>query len=208
MIRNNFLKDYDFSLLLGHSLIRYDSSKINTDNTALIVVDMQRFFTDTSSPAFIPSASTITGSISALMEAFTQSRKPVILTRHINNEGNAGMMKERYSKLITSESELSLIDSCFIRDGVKTVEKTQFNAFYNSQLEEYLRNADISRVILTGVMTERCLSTTAREAFVRGYEPIIPVDCTATYYRQVYESALISLSNSVAELSLMGDIDV
>ena len=208
MIRKNFLRDYEFSLLLGHSLISYESSKLNTDNTALVILDMQGFFLDKSSSAFIPSATSITGSIISMMDAFTQSRKPVIITRHINNESNAGMMKERFSKIINSESEMSLIDSRFKREGVEILEKTQFNAFYNSQLEHYLNNGNINKIILTGVMTERCVSTTAREAFVRGYEVIIPVDCTATYYREVYESALLSLSNSVAALTLVEDIDV
>jgi isochorismate hydrolase len=47
-------------------------------------------------------------------------------------------------------------------------------------------------------MAHLCCETTARSAFVRGFEVFFVVDATATYNRQFHQSTLINLAHGFA----------
>ncbi len=67
------------------------------------------------------------------------------------------------------------------RPGCEIIIKPQFDAFFQSGLDDLLQAKGIRQLIITGVMTNLCCETTVRSAFVRGYEPFMPVDATAAY---------------------------
>jgi len=55
--------------------------------------------------------------------------------------------------------------------------KRRYSAFYATGLDAILRELDIKEIMLTGVLTNICIQHTAADAFFRGYQVIIPVDC-------------------------------
>jgi nicotinamidase-related amidase len=57
-------------------------------------------------------------------------------------------------------------------------EKNVFGAFTGTGLEPWLRERKITRVVLVGFYVHMCVSTTAREALVRGFEVAIDPDGT------------------------------
>ena len=60
---------------------------------ALLVLDMQEFFLNKKSHAFIPAAKHIVANINALIKAYREADLPVIFTRHALKDGeDAGMM--------------------------------------------------------------------------------------------------------------------
>jgi nicotinamidase-related amidase len=63
--------------------------------------------------------------------------------------------------------------------GEKEFIKRQYDAFTNRGLQRYLREKDVSSLILTGVYTSRCVDSTMRSAFTRGYHCIVPEDLVA-----------------------------
>lgn len=84
--------------------------------------------------------------------------------------------------------------------------KTQYDAFYETDLNEILARNHISQVVITGVMTHLCCETTARSAFVRGFNVFLPVDATATYNREFHQSSLQNLSHGFAVPLLTEDV--
>jgi len=74
-----------------------------------------------------------------------------------------------------------------------TITKNQYDAFYNTDLEEYLRSKKVEQVIITGVLTNLCCESTARSAFVRGFEVFFPMDATAAYNREFHLSTFRNL---------------
>lgn len=57
--------------------------------------------------------------------------------------------------------------------------KRGLNAFSNTDLNDLLKERNISIVALLGVVTSLCIESTGREAFERGYRVIIVSDATA-----------------------------
>jgi ureidoacrylate peracid hydrolase len=76
------------------------------------------------------------------------------------------------------------------RQGEPVVTKHRYGAFHNTDLETILRVHGIRTVVLTGVATNACVETTAREAFVRDYYVVFTGDGTACYSNEAHEATL------------------
>ncbi len=66
------------------------------------------------------------------------------------------------------------------REGDVVVSKHRYSAFHNTDLDLILRSHGIRTVVLTGVLANVCVETSAREAFVRDYYVVVPADGTAS----------------------------
>jgi isochorismate hydrolase len=58
--------------------------------------------------------------------------------------------------------------------------KKRYSAFYETDLDSILRSKGIQDLIISGVMTNLCCETTARDAFMRDYRVFFLIDGTAT----------------------------
>ncbi len=172
--------------------------KFSPENSALLVLDMQRFFLNKNSHALIPSTSCIIPVINKLVQKYYKKNLPVIFTKHINNLRNAGNMKKWWKDLIKENSEFSeIIDEIDISKGI-IIEKAQYDAFYKTELEKILKRKGIKQVVITGVMTHLCCETTARSAFIRGFDVFFVIDGTATYNYKFHLSSVLNLSHGFA----------
>jgi len=121
-----------------------------------------------------------------------------MFTRHINTNKDAKMMKKWWESFINPEDkESEIIDSLNSAES-KIITKTQYDAFYKTELEHYLINNNIEQLVVTGLMTHLCCETTIRSAFVRGFTVFFPVDGTATYNMDFHKSSCINLSHGFA----------
>jgi nicotinamidase-related amidase len=95
------------------------------------------------------------------------------------------------------------------RDGSlvgKIFVKNQYDAFYNTDLEEYLKSRGIEQVIITGVLTNLCCETTARSAFVKGFEVLFPLDATAAYNKEFHLSTFRNLGFGFCPIITTADL--
>jgi isochorismate hydrolase len=86
------------------------------------------------------------------------------------------------------------------------IPKCQYDAFYDTSLEQILHEWGVTQVIICGVMTHLCCETTARSAFTRGYEVFFTVDGTATYNENFHSATLLNLAHGFATLALVDEI--
>jgi len=174
--------------------------------SALLVLDMQRYFLDERSHAFVPSAPAIIPGIVNLVEKCTGNGIPVIFTQHQNSETNAGMMSTWWKELMTAESEYNRIIDEFKKWSKAPLKKNQYDAFYQTELEETLQQKGVSQLIICGVMTHLCCETTARSAFVRGFEVFFTIDGTATYNEPFHRATLWNVAHGFAVPMLIDEI--
>jgi isochorismate hydrolase len=189
------------------SLPKYERSarRLVAGQSALLVLDMQRFFLQPTSHAYIPSAGAILRGIQALVSAYSRRSRPVVFTRHLNTEQNAGMMSRWWRDIITERSDLSKVSDALDTDSGTVLVKSQYDAFYATPLDDVLRQEGVRQLLICGVMTHLCCETTARSAFVRGYEVFFTVDGTATYNQDFHLSSLLNLSHGFATPLLVVD---
>lgn len=75
------------------------------------------------------------------------------------------------------------------------VTKHRYGAFESSDLDLVLRSQGIRTVIMTGVATNVCVETTARQAFLRDYYVVFTSDCTATYSQAEHDATLHNIDS-------------
>jgi len=168
------------------------------EQSALLVLDMQEYFLSDQSHAFVPSATAILPKVNALIKVYTHSGLPVILTRHINTPQNAGLMAVWWKDILSADMNLSRIAPRIDQQEAIVISKTRYDAFIYSPLEAILKKRKIRQVVICGVMTHLCCETTARSAFMRGYEVFFTVDGTATYNEAFHSAALLNLAHGFA----------
>ena len=179
---------------------------IEIDSLALLVLDMQQYFLEKKYSAFVPSAEAIIPNILSLQEFFLKKNNLVIQTKHVNTRDNAGMMNKWWGHLMTRDNPLINITPRLQDKRVMVLEKSQYDAFYNTDLLSRLLDRDIKQLLITGVMTHLCCETTARSAFIRGFDVFFVVDGTATYNREFHLASVLNLSHGFAIPVLTRDI--
>jgi nicotinamidase-related amidase len=165
---------------------------INPANTSLLVIDMQNAYC---SAKFRPKklrifdTSPIDKIIPRLNSFIKEARRkgvPVIWFRAIENpsygpESLRNKMKFDNTPAISTPGEPS-IDYYKIKpeEGDVKFIKDQYDSFSNKDFENLLKKKKIKNLIFTGVYTSRCVDSTVRSAFSRGYNCVIPEDLVAT----------------------------
>ena len=174
--------------------------------SALLVLDMQDYFIEAASHAWVPSAAAILPGIQALVEAYQGRGWPVIFTQHLNTPADAGQMAAWWRELLTAENPLSQVTPQLEPAQGQVIPKNQYDAFYATPLEARLRKLGVSQVVVCGLMTHLCCETTARSAFVRGFEVFFCVDGTATYNEAFHRASLLNLAHGFAALALVKEL--
>jgi isochorismate hydrolase len=195
-------------LLASVSDFRQRHADINFQpaRAALLVLDLQEYFLQEKSHAFVPSAPAILAGISELISAFLAADYPVVATRHLNTPNDAGMMSKWWRDVIKPHSAYSQNITITNASKIISINKPQYDAFFHTPLEGILLEWGIEQVVICGVMTHLCCETTARSAFMRGFEVFFTIDGTATYNEQLHRASLLTLSHGFAIPVLMGEL--
>ena len=180
------------------ALVRLRSRPFDPRGAALLALDMQAYFLEPASHAFIPSAAAILPNIAALARSFLAQDRPVYFTRHINTAADAGMMARWWREIIAPGGPLADLLPGLVPPGARLLDKTQYDAFFDTDLEGDLHRAGVQQLVISGVMTHLCCETTARSAFMRGFEVFFPVDATATYTEAFHRATLLNLAHGFA----------
>jgi ureidoacrylate peracid hydrolase len=75
-----------------------------------------------------------------------------------------------------------------------TVDKVRFDAFQWTSLEPLLRGLGVGELVVCGVITNICVETTVRSAFMRDFPVTLLADCCAAATRRLHELSVEVLS--------------
>jgi nicotinamidase-related amidase len=93
------------------------------------------------------------------------------------------------------------------REGEPVIIKGRPNSFVATDLEERLRVAGATDIILAGFMTHMCVNSTARGAFNLGFRPTVVAAATATRDLPGPDGSVVSAAAlQAASLAALGDL--
>ena len=115
------------------------------------------------------------------------------------------MMAAWWSEIMTENHQLIGLHPDLDLKEEEIIHKHQYDAFYQSELSALLDASQIDQLVIGGVMTHLCCETTARAAFVQGYEVYFMVDGTATYNQKFHKATLQNLAHGFAVLISVED---
>ncbi len=90
--------------------------------------------------------------------------------------------------------------------GELTINKTANGAFNASNIDLILRNIGIETLIVTGVGTEVCVETTARDAVDHGYNTIVVDDACATLDPEAHDASLLAFAQWFGEVATTAEV--
>jgi MAF protein len=172
---------------------------------ALIVVDMQRYFTGDAAGLAAP----VLGNVNRLIAWARERGVPVFFTRHghADPRRDGGMLRRWWGDLIVRGTPDHELDPALdVRPGDIVVDKTRYSAFAGTSLDRILRGRGIRQLVVAGTMTNLCCETTAREAFVRDYEVLFVSDATATASDEMQQASLLNLAYGFAHVVATDDV--
>lgn len=172
--------------------------------SALLIVDMQKFFLDPESPTYTEGGPVILPNVVALQTAFRLAGMPVIYTCHVHDASlnDAGIMGWWWKGMcIEGSPESEVIAELSPLPGEKQILKHRYSAFYNTDLETVLRVLKVEDVVITGVMTNLCCESTARDAYYRDYRVHFPADATGSICEEMHVASLFGLALGFARVT-------
>lgn len=86
------------------------------------------------------------------------------------------------------------------------VVKHRYSAFINTRLETVLHTLRIETLVMTGVATNVCVESTARDGFQRDYNIVFLDDCSATYDRTLHDATLTNMRNHFGTVTKADDV--
>jgi nicotinamidase-related amidase len=168
---------------------------------ALVVVDVQVAFV--SGAGAVPAAEPLAEAIVGLV---TRARAVGAVVIHLQNDGPAGAVDEPG----TPGWELYLP----VHEGADEVviRKTGDDGFDGTDLGGLLHRRGVRRLAICGVMSEMCVSATARAALQLGFGVVLPHDAHATYdipaAPDISDVVPAAVASRVAEWALGDGIDI
>src|SRR5215469_13415344 len=187
---------------------------------ALVVVDMQNGFChpEGSFPSIGLGLEGAEAAVENAAIAVKQARAadvPVIFTRHLYRLGRAdeGPALIRNSPALAVVNGLAagswdaeVIDDLGCTPEDLRVDKVRFDAFQWTSLEPLLRHLSVSRLMICGVVTNLCVETTVRSAFMRDFPVTLIEDACAAKTRRLHSLSIEVLSSyELAEIVRIDD---
>ena len=193
---------------------------LNPQETALLVVDMQKFYLEPTSTNFCPAALDIITNINALAMAFRDFGAPVIWLRNI--VGNKDIkswssfydrltqkhLSYRREKLAKDGDGFQLFEGMDVRSSDKKVNKTRFSAFTRdaSNIEKVLGEYGTQVLVVCGIVTNVCVESTVRDAMMLNYQVLVAEDACAASNERAHEASINNMYTHFADVTLTSNI--
>lgn len=188
------------------------TSSLSASQTALIVVDIQNEYyagKDFRGQMVIPDGDKVLKNSQKLVSYAHQKGMPVYFVRHIAPKDSPLFAEGSIYAKFHQDLQPSA------RDAIIT--KATPSSFVGTDLDAQLKKKGIKKVIVIGLMTHMCISSTARDAVPLGYNAIIPEDATATRdlddgqggvvdHKALQRAALAGVADVFAEIMTTKDV--
>lgn len=179
--------------------------KFELDKTALVIIDMQRDFCYeggfgealgndvTATKSIIPTVEKMLKEARnhGMFVIHTREGHRADLTDLYNNKLIRGNGEKRIGDegpmgriLVRGEYGHDIVDELKPIEGEPVIDKPGKGAFYMTDLDVILKHKGIKYLLVAGVTSHVCVSTTIREANDRGYECLMLTDCSAAFNKR------------------------
>ena len=161
------------------------------ETPALIIIDMVKDTFDESKKFPIAHLAERTlEPINRLIAGFRTRGWPVVFSTDAFHENDfifKGRMKP-HSLAGTKGAEV--IDELDFRKEDYWLPKPKFSAFFNTDLEKWLRQKGVTLCAVAGISTHICVLATAMDAVCHDFKAVLLEDCTAAFSEAIQENTL------------------
>jgi nicotinamidase-related amidase len=179
----------------------------STPQIALLLIDIQQGLDDPKwGERNNPNAEQ---QIAAMLAAWRRAKWPVIHVQHMSQRPTSPLRPNLPGNAFKPEATPL--------EGEPVFQKTVNSAFIGTPLEDHLRREGIRSLVIVGLTTDHCVSTTVRMAGNLGFDVVVVEDATATFERtgpdgvrysadEMHRIALASLHDEFARVQSARDV--
>lgn len=156
---------------------------------AFLVIDMLKDFVYKEGSLEVPKSREIRDNIKRRIENNRKKDNLIIYVADRHRKGDNEF--DNYPEHAIKGSEgAEIIEELNPKEKDVIIEKRRFSAFFGTDLDLTLRENNIDKLIITGILTNICVLYTVADARMRDYEVEIPKDSVATNDEEVNNFAL------------------
>jgi len=149
------------------------------ERSAVVVVDMQNGFCHPDGSLYAPGSEEVIEDIAALTERAREAGASVLFTRDVHPpeqfEGTHYYDEfERWGEHVVENSwETEIVDGIDVAEADHVVTKHTYDAFYDTELEGWLRAHGTNDLLICGTLANVCVLHTAGSAGLRDFRPVL-----------------------------------
>ena len=170
-----------------------DKVVLESDKTALVIIDMQNDFVDPKGKLCVLEARKTVPNIQKLLRKAREFGVRVFFTQDWHRKDDIEF-KIWGEHAIGGSWGAEIIEELKPRNDEIIIRKLRYDAFFGTTLDHLLRIYKIENLVITGTVANICVLHTAGSAALLGYKIIVPVDCISALtdfdryatYRQIY----------------------
>ena len=185
--------------------------RIDPASTALIIVDVQNDFASPQGVCGkvgddVSAVPAMVGRLVRLIESARNAGVLIIYLRTIYDQPVLSpALAEQYERrrypnsiCLSGTRGAAFVDGIAPREAPNEiiVTKHRYSAFWGSSIDLVLRSNGIRTLVLTGIATEVCVESTARDAFFQDYQVVLVDDCMSSFSPERHAATLTVVGRS------------
>ena len=163
-------------------------SSLNPKKTAVLVIDMQNDFIEPGAELFSQMGYDFVPKMAYFLDACRKQGMTIVYTKNMlqkdgRDMGKAGEFCEAVKQgraLVEGTHGVEIFEGVAPKNGDIVIRKNRYSSFFGTRLDSILRTGGIDTVAITGVCTEACCFSTARDAGANNYDVAFLSDLTGT----------------------------
>ena len=197
------------------AMVRTAGADDPAERQALLVVDLQNAFCHERGSVVVRrgplfGVEAVVARVRTALDRARAAGVPVVFTRQVFRPDGADRGRNFRRRLADAPTALSegswdaeLLEG-LAAEGDLVVDKCRYDAFLHTSLEVVLHGLGVTELVVCGVVTNVCVESTVRSAYMRDFAVTLLGDCCAGRTRRLHEISLEALAASefaqVAEL--------
>lgn len=176
---------------------------LKKQKAALILIDFQKGFDEGAYLTKNRNNKDAEKKASIILSKWRENGLPIFHIIHSSTDPN--------SRFHESQSGFEIKDELKPIKGEAVIKKSVHSAFIGTDLKERLKKQGLNSLVIIGMTTNHCVSTTTRMAGDYGFETFLISDATATFDREgingekfsaeiIHQTALANLNNDFAKV--------
>lgn len=166
----------------------YQIQHLNPKKTAVLVIDMQNDFIDPNYSMFTSMGYQFVKPLAAFLDNCRELGMSVLYTSHAYRKDQSDMGKGALfcdaavnaTAMVEHTPGIEIYPEIAPKEGDVVITKRCYSGFFATEMDLVLRKKKIDTVVITGVCTEACCFSTARDALFNGYDVAFLSDLTGT----------------------------
>jgi nicotinamidase-related amidase len=163
----------------------------NSEKPALLIIDMVKDnFDDDRKLPITSLARQIIDPINTLTRTFRKYQWPVVFSTDAFQRQDFIFTERMKPHSLAGTTGAEVIDELDQKPEDLWLPKPRFSAFFDTGLEKYLRDREVTLCAVAGISTHFCVLTTAMDAVCYDFKAVLLEDCAAAYSECIHKQVL------------------